>query len=341
MKFLITGGCGFIGSNSADYFLKKGHEVTVLDNMSRKGVEKNLDWLRKNHPKIKFVKADIRYDQSILNKEVEGKDVVLHFAGQTAVTTSVINPRKDFEINAIGTFNVLEAIRNSKTKPMILESSTNKVYGGMKDVKVHEVKGRYEYVDFPKGIPENALLDFHSPYGCSKGCAEQYVIDYGRIYGLRTVVFRQSCIYGYRQFGVEDQGWVAWFTIATLFNKPLTVYGDGKQTRDVLFVEDLIRAYEMAIENIDKTSGKAYNIGGGSENQMSLLELVKYLETEFNKKLTIRFNQWRPGDQPVFVCDITKAKKDFGWEPKINVRKGIQKLSEWVKQNKELFSGLY
>ncbi len=338
MKILITGGCGFIGTNTADYFIKKGNQVTVLDNLSRKGTESNLKWLQDNHKNIEFIKADIRYNQDVLDKAVEGKDVVIHFAGQTAVTTSVLNPREDFEINALGTFNVLEAIRNSKSKPMILYSSTNKVYGGMEEVKTHEVNGRYEYVDYKKGIPETALLDFHSPYGCSKGAADQYVRDYARIYGLRTVVFRQSCIYGYRQFGVEDQGWVAWFTIATLFNKNLTIYGDGKQVRDVLFIEDLVKAYELAIKNIDKVSGKVYNIGGGPENQMSLLELIKYLEEFFGKKIIYSFSDWRPGDQPVFVCDISKSKKELGWEPKVSVREGVQKLASWVKENKELFN---
>jgi len=207
----------------------------------------------------------------------------------------------------------------------------------MEDIKTVERNNRYEYLHFPNGISETRLLDFHSPYGCSKGCAEQYVHDYSRIYGLRTVVFRQSCIFGYRQFGVEDQGWVAWFTIATLFNKPITIYGDGKQVRDVLFIDDLVRAYELALINIDKTSGKVYNIGGGPTNAMSLLELIDYLENIYSVKIPYVKSDWRPGDQPVFVCDISKAKKDFGWEPQISVKKGVQKLAKWVKDNKALF----
>jgi len=338
-SILITGGAGFIGSNAADYFLNNGVHVTVFDNLSRNGTKENLDWLRqhKNFSNLEFIKGDITKDIEKLNSAVEGKDVVLHFAAQVAVTTSVTDPREDFEINALGTFNVLEAIRNSKSRPMILYSSTNKVYGGMEDVKTEEVNNRYEYKDFKKGIPENRILDFHSPYGCSKGCADQYVRDYARIYGLKTVVFRQSCIYGYRQFGIEDQGWVAWFTIAALFNKKLTIYGDGKQVRDVLFIEDLIRAYDMAIANIKKTSGNVYNIGGGSDNQMSLLELISFLEEFFDKKIEFSFSDWRPGDQPVFVCDITKAKKDFGWEPEIDVKQGVKLLSDWVRSNKGLF----
>ena len=337
MNILVIGGAGFIGCNLADHFASKGNNVIIFDNLSRKNVDKNLEWLKKRNKNIEFIKGDIRTDQELLDKTVEKVDVVFHFAGQVAVTTSVINPREDFEINALGTFNVLEAVRKSNKKPILFESSTNKVYGGMEDIKTVERNNRYEYLHFPNGISETRLLDFHSPYGCSKGCAEQYVHDYSRIYGLRTVVFRQSCIFGYRQFGVEDQGWVAWFTIATLFNKPITIYGDGKQVRDVLFIDDLVRAYELALINIDKTSGKVYNIGGGPTNAMSLLELIDYLENIYSVKIPYVKSDWRPGDQPVFVCDISKAKKDFGWEPQISVKKGVQKLAKWVKDNKALF----
>jgi len=337
MDILVIGGAGFIGCNMADHFASKGDFVIVLDNLSRKNVGKNLEWLTKRHKNVEFIKADIRTDQEILNKVMERVDVVFHFAGQVAVTTSVINPREDFEINALGTFNVLEAIRTSNKKPILFESSTNKVYGGMEDIKITERNNRYEYADLPNGIPESRLLDFHSPYGCSKGCAEQYVRDYSRIYGLKTVVFRQSCIFGYRQFGIEDQGWVAWFTIATLLNKPITIYGDGKQVRDVLFIDDLIRAYELALKHIDKTSGKVYNIGGGSKNSMSLLELIDNLEKIYNVEIPYSMSEWRPGDQPVFVCDISKAMQDFGWEPKTNVLLGVKKLANWVKENKDLF----
>ncbi|MEK7526367.1 MAG: NAD-dependent epimerase/dehydratase family protein, partial [Patescibacteria group bacterium] len=230
-NILIIGGAGFIGSNAAAYFLKKGKTVTILDNFARNGTRDNLAWLKSINPKLKVVEADVRYDQKILSREVEKVDAVLHLAAQVAVTTSVNDPREDFDINAQGTFNVLEAIRNSKLKPAIIYTSTNKVYGGMEEVKVKKDKGRYIYVDFPKGISEEFPLDFHSPYGCSKGCADQYVRDYARIYGLKTVVFRQSCVYGPRQFGVEDQGWVAWFIIASALGKPITIYGDGKQVR--------------------------------------------------------------------------------------------------------------
>src|ERR1035437_1235235 len=261
MKALVIGGAGFIGANTADRLLKKGNEVWVFDNLSRRGTEWNLKWLKQNK-KLKFVKGDTRNYGELkkLFRANRDFDAVFHLAAQVAVTTSVTNPREDFEINAFGSFNVLEAIRETKSNPAILYSSTNKVYGGMTDIKIVEKKGRYAYKDLPKGISEDRILDFHSPYGCSKGTADQYMIDYSRIYGLRTVVFRQSCIYGYRQFGIEDQGWVAWFTIATMLNKPLSIYGDGKQVRDVLFIEDLIDGYEAAIRNIDKIKGQAFKI---------------------------------------------------------------------------------
>ncbi|HAU40051.1 MAG: NAD-dependent epimerase/dehydratase, CDP-paratose 2-epimerase [Candidatus Peregrinibacteria bacterium GW2011_GWF2_43_17] len=338
MKILITGGAGFIGSNATNYFLGLGHEVTIFDNFSRKGTESNLEWLKKNHPTVKVIRGDTRNFEEIKKAVAEGYDVVIHLAAQVAVTTSVVNPREDFEINALGTFNMLEACRLAPKQPIVIYSSTNKVYGGMEDIKTVERNGRYEYADLPDGVPENRLLDFHSPYGCSKGSADQYVRDYSRIYGLKTVVCRQSCIYGYRQFGVEDQGWVAWFIIATVLNKNLTIYGDGKQVRDVLFVEDLVAAYDSIIKNIDKVSGNVYNIGGGSKNQMSLLELIAFIESFTGKKLEYKFSDWRPGDQPVFVCDIAKAKREFGWEPKVSVEEGVKKLFNWVKENKNLFA---
>jgi CDP-paratose 2-epimerase len=252
-----------------------------------------------------------------------------------------VDTREDFEINALGTFNVLEAIRQSGNKPIVLYSSTNKVYGGMEHVKIVERNGEYDYESLPFGVSEAEQLDFHSPYGCSKGTADQYMIDYSRIYGLRTIVFRQSCIYGYRQFGVEDQGWVAHFTISSMFDRPLTIYGDGKQVRDVLFIDDLVQAYDMAIKNINVTAGKAYNIGGGPNKKMSLLNLIGYLEKFFGKKLSYTFSTWRPGDQRVFICDIRKAKNEFGWEPKIGVEEGVRLLAAWVKENREEFKSIY
>ena len=266
MKVLVTGGAGFIGSNTAERFLKNGHEVFVFDNLSRRGTEWNINRLKQNK-NLTFIKGDVR-DYSGIKKVFENHrdfDAVYHLAAQVAVTTSVIDPREDFEINALGTFNVLEAIRETKSSPVMVYSSTNKVYGGMTDIKIVERKGKYAYKSLPDGISEKRLLDFHSPYGCSKGTADQYMIDYSRIYGLKTVVFRQSCIYGYRQFGIEDQGWVAWFTIAAMMGKPITIYGDGKQVRDVLFIEDLVDAYESAIINIDKINGQALTSAAGGK----------------------------------------------------------------------------
>lgn len=341
MKILITGGAGFIGANTAKRYLEKGHDVFLFDNLSRRGTEWNLKWLQQNK-NLKFIKGDIRNYKEILNvfKKNRDFDIVFHFAAQVAVTTSVINPREDFEINALGTFNLLEAIRETKLKPVILYSSTNKVYGGMTDIKIIKKNNRYIYKDYPDGISEERILDFHSPYGCSKGTADQYMIDYARIYNMKTVVFRQSCIYGYRQFGIEDQGWVAWFTIAAMLNKQITIYGDGMQVRDVLFIDDLIDAYELAIKNILKVKGQAFNIGGGPENIISLLELIAFLEKFFNKKIHIKYSDWRPGDQPVFICNIDKAKKILKWQPKISPIQGIKMLYEWVKNNKKLFVDL-
>jgi len=338
-NYLITGGCGFIGCNAARTLLEDGHRVTVLDNLSRSGTERNLEWLQSlNHTSFNFVNGDIRnYGQVRDVLTSQHFDIVYHFAGQVAVTTSVTEPRNDFEINALGTFNVLEAVRESGRKTPFFFTSTNKVYGGMEDVKIVERNGRYDYEDLPLGVPESRLLDFHSPYGCSKGAADQYVRDYGRIYGFPTVVFRMSCQYGPRQFGNEDQGWVAHFVIAAHQGKPITIFGDGKQVRDLLFVEDLVRAFRMASQNLKRTAGNIYNIGGGPENTMSLLELVAYLEKLTEQKIDVSFGDWRPGDQPVYISDIREAEKDFGWRPTIDRETGVERLLKWVRENKQIF----
>jgi CDP-paratose 2-epimerase len=342
MKIVVIGGAGFIGCNVVDFYLKNGHTVTVFDNFRRKGTMQNLHWLQSRHKEnLAVVKGDIRFDLNELKATVAKADIVFHLAAQVAVTMSVADPREDFEINALGTFNVLEAIRLSGNNPIVLYSSTNKVYGGMEQVHIVERGGMYDYENLAHGVSETEQLDFHSPYGCSKGTADQYMIDYSRIYGLRTIVFRQSCIYGYRQFGVEDQGWVAHFTISAMFDRALSIYGDGKQVRDVLFIDDLVRAYDLATKQIDVTAGKAYNIGGGPRNKMSLLWLVAYLEKFFGRKLRTTFADWRPGDQRVFICDIRKAKNEFGWEPAIGVEQGVQLLAGWVKENKDEFSSIY
>jgi CDP-paratose 2-epimerase len=255
-----------------------------------------------------------------------------------AVTTSVKNPRKDFEDNAIGTFNALEAARYSEDNPVFLFSSTNKVYGGMEDIAVVEEAQRYRYSDHLNGIPETQATDFHSPYGCSKGAADQYVRDYARIYGLRTVVSRQSCIYGYRQFGIEDQGWVAWFIIAALKRRPISIYGNGKQVRDILFIDDLLDAYDSMVKNIDRTAGEIYNIGGGPKNVMSIwTEFGPMLEELVGYQVPVTYHNWRAGDQPVYVSDIRKAERELDWSPQISVSQGIKQLFEWVKNNQEYF----
>jgi CDP-paratose 2-epimerase len=338
MKTIITGGAGFIGCNAASRYLRQGGDVVIVDNLSREGVHRNLDWLR-GQGSFEFVQLDIRRGEELakLFRKHRDADRVLHLAAQVAVTTSVTAPREDFEINALGTFNVLEAIRQAGITAPILYSSTNKVYGEMTDVGVAEINGRYGYQMLPTGVPETRNLDFHSPYGCSKGAADQYVIDYHRIYGLRTIVFRQSCIYGYRQFGAEDQGWVAWFMIASQLGRPITVYGDGKQVRDVLFVDDLIDAYDAAFAAGDRAVGKAYNIGGGNANILSLLELLAYIEKRQNRKIPYGFSDWRPGDQKVFLSDIRRAKAELGWQPKTDCISGLGLLYDWVSQNQALF----
>lgn len=337
-KYLVIGGAGFIGSNVAANYLAAGADVTIFDNFDREGSRHNVAWLEKEYGnRLTVIEADIRYDYETLEREAQKADVVFHLAAQVAVTTSVTNPREDFEINALGTFNVLEAIRNSTSRPILLYTSTNKVYGKMEDLDTVESNGRYAYANAPQGISESRPLDFHSPYGCSKGCGDQYVIDYARIYGLKTVVFRQSCIYGPRQFGMEDQGWVAWFAIRAMQGRPVTIYGDGKQVRDVLHVADLLRAYDLAITHIDRCSGKAYNIGGGPNNTMSLLELVDLLKRRFPRGLECTFDNWRPGDQLVYVSNIDAAKRDFGWEPAISPAAGVDRLVEWLVANRQLF----
>lgn len=336
MKYLITGGCGFIGTNFAEKLLERGEDVILLDNLSRKGSVANLIYLQQKYPQVKFIHADIRVDFEKLCRIVEQVDAVYHLAGQVAVTTSYKYPKEDFDINALGTFNVLEAIRRSERKPLIIYASTNKVYGGMTDIDIVKKGQRYSYKDVPYGIPEDRLLDFHSPYGCSKGVADQYVRDFSRMYSLKTVVMRQSCIYGKRQFGVEDQGWVAWFTIAAELGKPITIYGDGMQVRDVLYADDLFEAWDLATKNIDQVSGRIYNVGGGPDKSLSLLELLDILEKQLNKQIDYTFDDWRPGDQPVYISDIRKIKEELDWEPKVEPEEGTKLMTEWIIENSNL-----
>jgi CDP-paratose 2-epimerase len=339
MKTIITGGAGFIGCNAASRYLQRGDRVVVVDNLSREGVDKNLEWLRPQGS-LEFVKLDVREAGELgrLFHEHRDADRVLHLAAQVAVTTSVTSPREDFEINALGTFNVLEAMRQARMTAPILYASTNKVYGEMIDLGVVEKGGRYAYKSLSQGVDEVRNLDFHSPYGCSKGAADQYVIDYHRIYGLNTIVFRQSCIYGYRQLGAEDQGWVAWFMIASQLGHPVTVYGDGKQVRDILFIDDLLDAFDAAFSAGAASAGRSYNIGGGPNNVLSLLELLGYIEKQQNRQLGHGFSGWRPGDQKIFVSDIRRASTELGWAPRIDCEQGLGLLYNWVCQNKELFA---
>lgn len=338
MRILVTGGAGFIGANCATYFANQGHEIVILDNLSRMGSEKNLEWIKRKCS-VEFVKGDLRRYQDLVDiiAQKGPYDLVLHMAAQVAVTTSVINPREDFEINALGTFNLLEAIRQHNPETTLIYASTNKVYGEMEDLNIIEKDGQYTYQDLPEGVDEKRNLDFHSPYGCSKGAADQYCRDYFRIYGLKTIVMRQSCIYGYRQFGIEDQGWVAWFCIAAVLGRQITVYGDGKQIRDVLFIDDLVRAFELAYENKDQIAGKVYNIGGGPQNTLSLHELIRHLEKLKGKKIPLAYDDWRPGDQKVYIGNISLAEKDFVWKPAVSTDEGVKKLYNWVYQNKHIF----
>ena len=338
-NYLITGGAGFIGSNYVHRLLERGEKVTIYDNLSRAGASKNMVWLRETFGENgrRLIVGDVA-DAAHLAEAAKDADVIVHLAGQVAVTTSVTHPREDFEANALGTFNALEAARASERDPVFVYASTNKVYGGMEDVALTEEPTRWRYADLEHGCPETQPLDFHSPYGCSKGTGDQYVRDYARIYGLRTAVMRQSCIYGTRQFGIEDQGWIAWMTIAAVTGKPITIYGDGKQVRDVLFVDDLLDAYDAAIENIDMAAGSVYNIGGGAENVMSVwVEFEPMLEKLLGKQIPVARGDWRPGDQKVFYADVRKAERELGWKPKIGVEQGVERLVQWVKENSDLF----
>ena len=339
MNILITGGAGFIGCHLAHHFGRAGHAITVYDNLSRHGSESNLEWLQHSLPAgcLRFVHADVR-DAERIAAVTRGQNAVFHLAGQVAVTTSVINPREDFEINAWGAFNVLEAARLSGDNPIFIYSSTNKVYGGMEDTAVVEGETRYSFAEMPLGVPETQPLDFHSPYGVSKGSGDQYVRDYARIYRLPTVVFRQSAIYGPRQFGVEDQGWLAFFAISAALGRPITIYGDGKQVRDLLYIDDLAQAFELAVERIDRVAGRVYNIGGGPAYTLSIwAEAGPLLEKASGRRLEVRYADWRPGDQRIYVSDIRKAERELGWRPLVGPEEGLGRMWKWILENKHLF----
>ncbi len=336
---LITGGAGFIGSNYVARCLSRKEKVVIFDNLSRSGASLNLEWLSDQFGRESFelIRGDVR-DEAAISEAVRGADRILHLAAQVAVTTSVTDPRSDFEINARGTFNTLEAARASGRNPVFIYASTNKVYGGMENVPVVEKTTRYDYEDLEFGASEEQSLDFHSPYGCSKGAGDQYVRDYSRIYQLPTVVFRQSCIYGTRQFGIEDQGWVAWFIIAALTGRPLTIYGNGKQVRDLLFIDDLLDAYDLGFSQGNGIQGQVFNIGGGRQNAISVWnEFKPMLEKLVGREIRVKSKDWRPGDQPVYISDIRKAVRQLGWQPKVNVADGVRRLVEWVRGNLSYF----
>lgn len=334
---LITGGSGFVGVNLADRLLSEGHAVMVFDNLSRSGVENNLQWLKQKHPPhlLKVAVGDIR-NRDAVEAAVQSATLVYHFAAQVAVTSSLTDPFYDFDVNATGTLNLLEAIRHSTHRPPIVFTSTNKVYGDLEDIHMIRNGSRY----FPEnemirasGISEKRNLDFHSPYGCTKGVADQYVLDYSRTFGLKSVVFRMSCIYGPHQYGNEDQGWVAHFLIQSLKGKPITLYGDGMQVRDILFVEDLVNAFLMAKKNMDSISGNAFNMGGGVSNTVSLLELIDMIRNITGSNPVVNFEDWRPSDQKYYVSDYSKFAAATGWKPLTNTRAGVTKLYTWLQEN--------
>jgi CDP-paratose 2-epimerase len=334
---LITGGCGFVGTNLAHRILSSGQPVLLYDNLSRPGVERNLRWLRQTHGDLMRIEAADVQDPHVLRKAVERASQVFHFAAQVAVTTSLVNAVHDFEVNARGTLNLLEAVRAQDEPPPLIFTSTNKVYGGLPDVKMRLAAGgkQYEPADDrvrTQGIGEDRPLDFHSPYGCSKGTADQYMIDYARTFGLPAVVFRMSCIYGPHQFGTEDQGWVAHFLIRAMKGEPITLYGDGMQVRDVLFVDDLVDAFLLAQAHMPKISGRAFNVGGGPGNVISLLELLDMIERLHDgRRPDARFGAWRPGDQRYYVSDLTRLREATGWRPTVGVEEGVRRLNDWLR----------
>lgn len=338
-KIVITGGAGFIGSNLANRLLSAGHRVLILDNLSRPGVEQNLAWLQDLHrTRLEVAVADIR-DRNEVASAISHAHTVFHFAAQVAVTTSLADPQEDFAINAQGTLNVLEAARHQAVPPRLIFTSTNKVYGGLEDLEMVRHGQRYQ----PKldnvrarGIDETRPLDFHSPYGCSKGAADQYVIDYARAFGLSGVVFRMSCIYGPRQFGTEDQGWVAHFAIRAMKGQPITLYGDGMQVRDILYVDDLVDALLLAAKDAPRLAGKAFNVGGGPGNMISLLDLLDRLKAMLGHEPEFSFEDWRTGDQRYYVSDHSRFTGLTGWSPKVRAEEGIERLYRWLQQQHQV-----
>jgi CDP-paratose 2-epimerase len=337
MKYFITGGCGFLGSNIASKILDQGDELVIFDSLCRLGSYQNLEWLRKKN-NFEYIHGDIR---NITDIEIAIKnhqpDVIYHLAGQVAMTTSIENPRVDLEVNIGGSFNLLNSVRVYSPESTVIFSSSNKVYGDLEQFTYKETDFRYECVEKPNGFDEGVNLNFHSPYGVSKGSADQYMLDFARIYGLKTVVFRHSSMFGGRQFSTYDQGWVGWFIQQAININNLdrfTISGNGKQVRDISYASDIVDLYLLASTKIEAIQGQAFNVGGGMNNSSSLLELFGFLESELNIEMKFKQIPARISDQRVFVSDLTKVKKLIGWEPKISKEEGIRKMIQWVKQNK-------
>lgn len=335
---LITGGAGFIGSNLADRLAGEGHEILVYDALSRPGVERNLAWLKQRHGgQVTHIAGDVRDEDQLVRAAADAK-AVFHMAAQVAVTTSLADPREDFEINVKGTVNLLDAVRVRSEPVPVIFASTNKVYGDLADIEFDTLHDRYEPKSYAarRGIDESRPLDFHTPYGCSKGAADQYVLDYARSFGVPTVVFRMSCIYGQRQMGTEDQGWVAHFLIRALEDKPITIYGDGRQVRDILDVADAVNAYTRALANIDRVSGRAFNLGGGPFNAVSLLELIDEMRAITRRDIELSFEDWRQGDQRWFVANTAAAQAALDLPKRRDWRDGVARLAEWLAAERGL-----
>ncbi|MBT4121074.1 MAG: NAD-dependent epimerase/dehydratase family protein [Candidatus Magasanikbacteria bacterium] len=340
MKYLITGGCGFLGSNLSKEILQKGDELIIFDNLSRFGSEKNLEWLN-TLGDFTFVQGDISKYGEIERVIIDERpDVVFHFAGQVAMTSSIEDPLLDFNTNALGTLNLLEAIRKHSSSTAVIYSSTNKVYGDLEHINFVEEERRYKSLDFSDGFDENIGLSFASPYGCSKGSADQYILDYNKVFGIKTAVMRHSSMYGSRQFSSKDQGWIGWFCAQAVSTKenpqrePFTISGNGKQVRDVLHADDMVDLYFLAAKNIEKIKGQVFNIGGGVENSLSLLELFDILEEELGVKLKYTNLPPRESDQKVFIADISKIERFLGWKPKVGKKEGIRSMLKWITDNK-------
>src|SRR3954469_22030038 len=332
-RVLVTGGCWFLACNIAAGLVARGRDVLVMDNLSRPGSEQNAEWLKQRYGSSVAIEIADTRDTEAVDELVSASDAVMHLAAQVAVTTSLDDPISDFEINGRGTLNILEAIRRHGRQIPIIFASTNKVYGKLLDLPdVRRVDGRNVPCDprFAQGVGEDAPLDLYSPYGCSKGAADQYVRDYARVFGLRSVVFRMSCIYGPRQFGNEDQGWIAHFLLQSIHQRPITIYGDGRQVRDAIFVGDAVDAWIRALDNIDNIRGQIFNLGGGPSNAISLRELLDFITELRGEQPQVRFAEWRPGDQPWYVSDIRALSRELDWQPRVPVRQGLGRIERWL-----------